>query len=247
LAFDTFGAHTHALNTTITRRALAVVAVVALLGWGVLRGYQVKFAADLNRNPLGTFLGDHPVLASIFFSFVTLAAPLVGAAAFHDTQQRLHSWFTWKRTKQAFEQLHHELRSAEKGLEEERQTRQRRLMELDAQRENWEAIAAQFHDLGRLHGARQQPHWLVLLKATNWSLGGLVVGCVLGHFFAPLYFVLPFGTWATAFLFYRRVRINPTLDEYLAQQNTHFAIRTDQPVFGGRAEPKLLPPIRRKP
>ena len=101
------------------------------------------------------------------------------------------------------------------------------------------------HDRGSVHGARQQPHWLVLLKATAWSLLGLTFGCIVGRFLAPLYFVLPFATWVTAFLYYRRVRINPTLDEYLAQQNTQFAIRTDQPLIPASPQSKLLPSARR--
>lgn len=244
LAYETFGEHRHSVEIAIARRALAIVAIVSLLAWGVLRGYQAKFGADLTENPLGRFLGEHSMLGSIFFCFVTLAAPLVGAAAFHDAVPRIHDWLTWKRAKSAYEKLHDELSTTQKRLDEEHLILERRINQLDAQQGTWEAIAAQFYDRGRNHGARQDPHWVVLLKATGWSLGGLVLGSVLGAFLAPLYFVLPIGAWTTAFLYYRRVRFSPSYDAFKRQENTRFAIRTDRRSVVLSASPKLLPPSK---
>jgi hypothetical protein len=122
LAHETFEQNRLTLETRIIWRGLGGFAMVALLGWGVLRGLQVKFAADVNQNPLGTFLGDHPMLAAIFFCFVTLAAPLVGAAAIHYAMPRIYEWLNWKRAKQAHEGLHATLSDAQKKLEAERAT-----------------------------------------------------------------------------------------------------------------------------
>jgi hypothetical protein len=60
LAHETFEQNRLTVETRIVWRGLGVFAMVALLGWGVLRGLQVKFGADVNQNPLGRFLGDHP-------------------------------------------------------------------------------------------------------------------------------------------------------------------------------------------
>ena len=50
-------------------------------GLGLLRGYQLRFAAGLAGNPLGQFLAEHPMLASVFYIFITLVTPIIGASA----------------------------------------------------------------------------------------------------------------------------------------------------------------------
>lgn len=242
IAHETFEQNKLTLETRIIWRVLGAFAVIALLGWGVLRGLQVKFGADVNQNPLGRFLGEHPMLVAIFFCFVTLSAPLVGAAAIHYVTPRIYDWFTWKRTKQEHENLHSALGDAHKKLEAERGTLNHRLRQLDARQENWHATAAQYHERGRVHGARQDPHWLILLKSTAWGLGGLVLASVLGPFLSALYFALPAGAWMTAFLFYRHRRFHPTYDQFKQQENTHFAVSTDQKHIARRIAPRLLPP-----
>ena len=242
LAHETFESTRLNLETKIIWRGLAVVAVVALLGWGVLRGLQVKFGADINQNPLGKFLGEHPMLSSIFFCFITLAAPLVGAAAIHHAAPRIYEWLTWKRTKRASENLHAALGDAQKKLETERAALNHQLQQLKAQHRNWQANAKQYHGRGHIHGARQTPHWLVLLKATVWSLGGLVLGCVIGPFLPALYFALPGGSWIAAFIFYRHQRFHPNYAEFTRQENTRFAVSTDRSQIVRLAAPKLLPP-----
>jgi hypothetical protein len=242
LAHETFEQNRLTFETRITWRGLGVFAVVALLGWGVLRGLQVKFAADVNQNPLGQFLGDHPMLAAIFFCFVTLAAPLVGAAAIHYASPRIYEWLTWKRAKQAHEELHAALSDAQKKLETERATLNHQFHQLKARQESWHATAAQYHQRGRVLGSRQAPHWLVLLKSTAWSLGGLVLGSLLGPFLSPLYFALPGGAWIAAFLYYRHRRFHPTHDQFKQQENTHFAVSTERTRIVLPATPKLLLP-----
>ncbi len=240
--FETFEQTRLSLEVKIIRRVLGAIAVVALLCWGVLRGLQVKFGSDLNQNPLGNFLGDHPLLSSVFFCFVTLAAPLVGASAIHHAAPLIHDWHTWKRAKRTHEKVHTALSDAEKKLESERATLGQQLRQLDAEEENWQALAAQYHERGRIGGARQAPHWLVLLKATAWSLGGLVLGCVFGTYLAPLYFALPAGAWVTAFLYYRHHRFHPTYDQFKQQENTRFAVSTERPQIVFPATARLLPP-----
>jgi hypothetical protein len=242
LAHETFEQNRLTLETRIIWRGLGIFAVVALLGWGVLRGLQVKFSADVSQNPLGQFLGEHPMLAAIFFCFVTLAAPLVGAAAIHYAAPRIYEWLTWKRAKQEHEDLHAALSDAEKKLEAERATLHHQLRQLTARQENWHATAEQYHKRGRANSARQAPHWLVLLKSTVWSLAGLVLGSLLGPFLSPLYFASPAGTWIAAFLYYRHRRFHPTYDQFKQQENTRFAVSTDRIRVAPPATPKLLQP-----
>jgi len=239
LAYETFGQQHHAREVLIVRRVMAGIATLSLLAWGILRGYQVQFAAALTGNPLGGFLAGHVMLASIFFAFVTLAAPVIGATAYHEATPKLHGWLTWTRSRAAHEAVHEGLGVAQKRLEEERLVLERAIARLNAQETNWQAIASQYHRRGHDHGARQTPGWVPIIKATGWSVGGLVLGSALGTMLAPLYFALPFGTWLVAFLHYRRARMHPTYDEFKQLENTHFAVRSDE---GGRDITRSLPP-----
>jgi hypothetical protein len=56
------------------------VGVLSLTLWGLLRGYQLRFAAVLTGNPLGQLLAEHP-LAAVLCIFITLATPIIGATA----------------------------------------------------------------------------------------------------------------------------------------------------------------------
>src|SRR5260221_13628558 len=79
---------------TFTREALPplwklVIRVMAgclglgMVGWGILRGFQVAFSADLVQSPLGDFLRGHPILSSVFYILITLAVPVIAATASH--------------------------------------------------------------------------------------------------------------------------------------------------------------------
>jgi hypothetical protein len=217
------------IETRIGWRILGGVTAFALLAWGVLRGYQVQFTAHLNDNPLGDFLGAHTVLASIFFCFITLASPLVGAAAIHYAVPRVSDWRHWRKAQREHEALHQELTESRKKLELEREALVHQLAQLNAQQENWHAFATQYHERGRRHGALKVPLWLVVLKASLWGLGGLVAGCVLGTYLAPLYFALPVGAWTAAFLFCYNRRSHPSYDQFKRQENTRFTVIPDAP------------------
>ncbi len=242
LVHETFGQSPLDTATKTVWRILGGFAVAALIGWGILRGYQIKFSADLNRNPLGNFLGNHPLLSSIFFCFITLAAPLVGAAAIFYAEPRIHAWQTWHRSRKAHDNLHATLSDAQKKLEAERAALRHKLDQFEAERTIWQASAAQYHARGDQRGARQVPPWLVALKAALWSLGGLALGLLAGHFFAPLYIVFPAAAGIGAFIHYRHRRFHPGYTEFKRQENTHFAVSTDRPKVELPDEPKLLPP-----
>ena len=247
LAHETFSDPRIGFETRIIWRVLGGFAAVSLLGWGMLRGFQVGFAADLNQNPLGRFLSEHPVLSSIFFCFITLAAPLVGAAAITYAAPRIVDSHAWKRAKAEHDSLYAKLIEARKKLESERESLDHRLQQLDARCQEWISAATQYHERGARHGARQVPHWLVILKATLWSVVGLVLGCVLGQFLAALYFALPLGAWVMGFLYHRHRRFHPSYNQFKRQENTRFVVGSDRALIDQRTTPRLLSAPREEP
>lgn len=241
-AHESFAGNHLGVEIKIVWRIFGGLTVIALLVWGVFRGFEVQFSATVSHNPLGSFLGSHPVLSSIFFSFISLATPLAGAAALHYAAPILQGALAWKRARTDYERLHSRLGDTTKNLEAEKATLQNRIEQLNAQQENWAAVASQHHERGRLRGARQTPHWLVLLKAFIGSLAGLVLGCALGAFFAPLYFALPVLAGVGAFLFYRNRRFHPGYSEFRKLENTLFAVGSERFQPPQKSAPMLLPP-----
>ena len=148
--------------------------------WGLLRGYQSRFAAILAGNPLGQFLGAHPFLASIFYIFITLATPIIGATALLLGWQEVSRARMWRRVRVRFETL----RSAEVQFARDIQTEQEHLDQFDKRKQaqclERRAIFAQFYERGRLNGARRETRWSVLRKSL---LGGVCA--------VPLAFFLP--------------------------------------------------------
>ena len=102
-----------------------------LMAWGLLRGYQLRFAAVLAGNPLGQFLPEHPALASTFYIFITLATPIIGAAALLYGVARGIEARTWRRVRERFEAL----RTAEVHLARQVQTEQEHLDEFDKRKQ----------------------------------------------------------------------------------------------------------------
>jgi hypothetical protein len=194
--------------------------------WGMLRGYQLRFAATLAGNPLGEFLAAHSVLASVFYIFITLATPMIGAMALLYGWQEVSKARTWRRVRERFETL----RTAEVQLARDVQTEQEHLDEFDkrkqAECQEWRAIFTQFYERGQRNGASKETRWSVLRKSL---LGGLCA--------APLAFVLPLA-WLPAlmaipglglFVYFNHRRHHPSHERYLKQENTHFAVIPDAP------------------
>jgi len=210
----------------LTAIAVGGVGVISLMVWGMLRGYQLRFAAALAGNPLGEFLAAHSVLASVFYIFITLATPMIGATALLYGWQEVSKARTWRRVRERFETL----RTAEVQLARDVQTEQEHLEEFDKRKQaeclEWRAIFAQFYERGQRNGASRETRWSVLRKSL---LGGLCA--------APLGFVLPLA-WLPAlmaipglglFVYFNHRRHHPSHERYLAQENTHFAVIPDAP------------------
>jgi hypothetical protein len=213
----------------LTAIAVGVVGVLCLAVWGLLRGYQLRFAAVLAGNPLGQFLAAHSILASVFYIFIALATPMIGAIALLYGWQEVSRARTWRRVRGRFETL----RTSEIQLARDVQTEQEHLAEFDkrkqAEFQEWRAIFTQFYERGQRNGARKEPLSSVVRKS---ALGGVCA--------SPLAFLLPFALFPeligiavivgmALFVYFNHRRHHPSHDRYLKQENTIFAVIPDEP------------------
>jgi len=235
----------------VTVRFVAAMLAFGLIVWGVLRGYQVAFAASLNQNPLGDFLSGHPVLSSIFFVFITLATPVIAATATHYGAHRMQAWWEWKTAKTEFKALSQRRAVVVKELEAQGAAVQLGLNALDEERKQWKAIYSLHHERGGKHGAEQEPYWIVIAKATFAALFALLAVGWFIFFISPFFVLFPVVVWWAAFLYYRRQWRTPSRVEFFDLEHVQFAIPAkdaacaDLPVahFGrlNRGEKEELP------
>jgi hypothetical protein len=200
-----------------------------LIAWGLLRGYQLKFAAALAGNPLGDFLGAHPILASIFFIFVTLGTPIIGAVAILNAWNEMSQALLWRNVRKRFE----ELRTAEVEVAGKVQSATEEIDHFDQTKQavcrEWKAIFNQFYARGREIGARKETLASVVRKS---ALGGALAAPF--AFFVPFAFVaalivIPVTVGIGLFTYFNHRRHHPDHDRYLAQENTRFAVIPDAP------------------
>ena len=185
----------------VTVRVVAAMLAFGLVVWGILRGYQVAFAASLNQNPLGDFLSGHPILSSIFFVFITLATPVIAATATHYGAHRIQVWWEHKTAKAKFEALSKRRASAVKELEAQEKALQLGLKALDEERKQWKSVYSLHHDRGAKHGAKQEPYWIVLAKATFAALFALLASGWFIFFISPFFVLFPVVVWWATFLY----------------------------------------------
>jgi uncharacterized membrane-anchored protein len=208
----------------VTVRAVAAMLAFGLIVWGVLRGYQVAFAASLNQNPLGDFLSGHPILSSIFFVFITLATPVIAATATHYGAHRIQAWWEWKTAKAKFEALSKRRATAVKELEAQEKALQLGLKALDEERKQWKSVYSLHHDRGAKHGAKQEPYWIVIAKATFAALFALLAAGWFIFFISPFFVLFPVVVWWAAFLYYRRQWRTPSRIEFFDLEHVQFVI-----------------------
>jgi hypothetical protein len=208
---------------------VGVVGVVSLSVWGLLRGYQLRFAAVLAGNPLGQFLGEHPMLASVFYIFITLATPAIGATALLLGWQEISGAVTWRRVREKFETL----RAAEIQHARDVETEQENLSHFDKRKEDqcreWRAIFDQFYKRGQLTGALKETFASVVRKS---ALGGLCASLLAFLFpvaLVPELIGIPAVVGTALFVYFNHRRHHPSHDRYLAHENTQFAVIPDAP------------------
>lgn len=217
----------------IVQRMIAVasagIGACCLIAWGLLRGYQLRFAAGLAGNPLGDFLGQHPILASIFYIFVTLGTPIIGAMALLNAWNETSQVLLWRNVRKRFE----ELRTGEVEVARKVQSAAEELDHFDLRKDavcrEWKAIFNQFYARGRQNGARKETLASVVRKS---AIGGALAAPL--AFLAPFAFIpaliaLPAAVGVGLFTYFNHRRHHPDHDRYLAQENTHFAVIPDAP------------------
>jgi DNA repair exonuclease SbcCD ATPase subunit len=226
---------------TIVHKWIALVAAgmgaFALIVWGLLRGHQLRFAAVLAGNPLGEFLGDHPILASTFFILVTLATPVVGAFALLYAWRDFSKARLWRRVRDRFDSL----RNAELQLQRQVQTETEQLEQFDRRKEaecrEWKEIFNHYYDRGQKNGARREPLWSVVWKSILGTVGGIMLAVFLPHMWLPAMILLPTIPGVGLFLFFNHRRLHPSHERYLARENTKFAVITETRVVEALPRP----------
>jgi hypothetical protein len=222
--------------------AVVVIGVVSLTSWGLLRGYQLRFAASLAGNPLGQFLGAHSALAAAFFIFITLATPIIGAAALFLGWQELSHARMWRSVRGRFETL----RTDEIHLARKIQADTEHLKNLDKQRQaqclEWRAIFAQFYERGQRHGARQETRWSVLRKSLLGGLCATPFAFLVPLTLFPAQLAVPAIAGLGFFTYFNHRRSHPSHERYLSHENTQFAVPDVRPARELRvAQQRLLP------
>jgi hypothetical protein len=219
----------------MTAVAAGGIGVISLTVWGLLRGYQLRYAAVLAGNPLGQVLAEHPMLASIFYIFITLATPIIGATALLFGWKEVSNARKWRRVRKRFTTL----RSAEIQLARDVQTETESLDHFDKRKQaqclEWRAIFAQFYERGQRNGACQETRWSVVRKSLLGGLCAAPLGFLIPVAWFPAQFAIPVIPALALFIHFNRRRHHPSHERYLAQENTHFAVIPDAP------QPRELP------
>lgn len=221
LTWDALGS----VRTTAGRKRglllLAATFTLFLILWGIMRGYQVAFAAKLAKSHLSEFLSGHPFLASAFFVFLTTMVPIGIATAAHYAYSNLRNWWDWKTAHGKLERLSRARINAQKQLETERERRELGARELAHQNAQSRAVYRNYHELGNRQKAVQEPVSLVYLKS-----GAVALVVVALLFWAPpvLTVCVALSAGIIAFLHFRRKREHPLPNEYFKTQQVNFAL-----------------------
>jgi hypothetical protein len=207
----------------------AGIGACCLIAWGLLRGYQLKFAAALAGNPLGDFLGQHPLLASIFFIFVTLGTPIIGAVAILNAWSEMSQALLWRKVRKRFE----ELRMAEVEVARKVQSATEEIDHFDQTKEaacqEWKAIFNQFYARGRQNGARKETLASVVRKSAFGGALAAPLALLVPFAFVAALIAIPVTVGIGLFTYFNHRRHHPDHDRYLAQENTRFAVIPDAP------------------
>ena len=203
-------------------RSLGMLTAAALVNWGILRGYQVAFASQITGNPLATFLALHPLLASLFFVFITLGAPLAAASAVTYGARHVRDWYRYRRAKRQFEHMSQRRDVVAKKIEAERAALEHELRILDSRRQEAGRAYLRQHQRGAMNGAKQSPFWLVQLAAAGSAMATLALSWWL-FALSPFSGLLPAVAYIGAFLYFRHQRIHPTPAEFYELERVQFA------------------------
>jgi hypothetical protein len=216
----------------IAIRLMALCLTIGMAAWGVLRGLQVGFSADLAESPLGQFLRSHPILSSAFYVLITLAVPVIAATASHYSQAALEQWWRWHKARHKFEFVSKRRAYVVKLLESERSVLAHGLKQLDEQSKGAKALYARSHERGVRNGTIQEQYWTVPLKAT---LAAIIALIGFGWFIfvvSPFFALVPVAVWIAAFFYYRRQWRSPNPTEFFDLEKVRFAVAASDAKAG---------------
>lgn len=221
LALETLTTSRWSRLLQIIWRVLGIWGVVSMICWGVMRGFQVAFAADIAENPLGQFLHGHPILAAIFYVFVTLGAPLAAAGAITYSATHIRDAVHFRRAKQRALYISRQLPRLTKALEAEREGLKQNLKQIEEKNREWKQAYLLFHERGNKRSALQSPFWTVVLKAAIGALLSLILVGFLALHYPPL-FLLPLAVFIAAFVYFRHQWNHPTPAQFFAHEHVNF-------------------------
>ena len=208
----------------IAIRIMAGALSLGMIFWGILRGLQVGFSADLAQSPLGEFLRGHPVLSSVFYVLITLAVPVIAATASHYSHSALEKWWRWHTVSRQVKEISKRRAYATKLLESEKETLSHSLKQLEHQAKEAKALYARSHERGVRNGTAQEQYWTVLLKSTLAAIVALIGFGWFIFVISPFFALVPVAVWIGAFFHYRRQWRSPNPIEFYDLERVRFVI-----------------------
>jgi hypothetical protein len=178
----------------------------------------------LAGNPLGEFLAAHPLLSSVFFTFITLATPLAGAAASIHAWQSVRNAREWRRAHDTFEMLRTQDVQLAKSIEKAKDELAHLDTLAEVRRREWRAILAQYYGRGSSHGARQETMASVIRKSAFAGLCATPVFLLAAVVPVVALAACPVVVGIGVFIRLHHRRLHPSHERYLKQENTHWAV-----------------------
>lgn len=126
---------------------------------------------------------------------------MIAATATHYGAHRIQNWWEWKTAKIKFEALSKRRAAAVKELEAQEKALQLGVKALDEERKQWKSVYSLHHERGGKHGAKQEPYWIVIAKATFAALFALLAAGWFIFFISPFFLLFPIVVWWAAFLY----------------------------------------------
>jgi hypothetical protein len=223
-AWETFTREDFPRLWKLAIRIMAGALALGMVFWGVLRGLQVGFSADLAESPLGAFLRGHPILSSVFYVLITLAVPVIAATASHYSHTALENWWRWHKASRQTKEISKRRAYASKLLESEREALSHGLKQLEHQGKEAKALYARSHERGVRNGTVQEQYWTVPLKATLAAIVALIGFGWFIFVISPFFALIPVAVWIGAFFHYRRQWRSPNPVEFYDLERVKFAI-----------------------
>ena len=123
-----------------------------------------------------------------------------------------------------FEALSKRRTAAVKELEAQEKALQLGTKALDEERKQWKSVYSLHHERGGKHGAKQEPYWIVIAKATFAALFALLAVGWFIFFISPSFVFFPIVVWWAAFLYYRRQWRTPSRIEFFDLERVQFVV-----------------------